>query len=78
MLKNLSKRLYTTSRQIGSSLQISETGHLALPVKGCNVVYKLNLEESVQNMCDSIKQNSYDKIKNMEVKTDKETVKDLI
>jgi len=48
LAKSLSKRFYTTSRQIGNCIQISANGQLSLPVKPSNIVYKLDMNQSLE------------------------------
>ena len=67
-LTKAARRYYSTSRQVGRCLQISDGGQIAIPTSsGQNVVYTLNMSDTIKDFQNYVVENSFSKINDFQI-----------
>ena len=81
MLTRISRRTYTTSRQIGRCIQVSDNNKLLIPAGRQSILYTLHLNQSIASWKQSVIDNSHKMIASFDVVTTAEenkTVAELL
>jgi hypothetical protein len=67
MLTRISRRAYTSSRQIGRCIQVSDNNKLLIPAGKQSILYTLHMNQTIANWKQSVIDNSHKMIRSFDV-----------